>query len=359
MMIKRKRSVYVLISVLIIIVAVSIVVSLFRMKDVHFVSKLNAGFNLSNTLDSHGIDDRAAPPHAYETLWGNPVTTSEIIRAIKDAGFQTVRVPVTWYEHMDENYIIDSAWMSRVNKVVDYCIENELYVIVNAHHDDWYSPFESNRDNAKYIMQKLWKQIAAHFAEYDENLIFESMNEPRLIDTVYEWNEGTKQAREIVNELNRVFVETVRSSGGYNNRRYLLIPTYCASTKPAVFKDFVLPDSERLIVSLHLYRPYEFALCEQGTAAWDSAEPMDTYEIDQAINDARIYFIEKGIPVMITEFGAYDKHNTKERAAWADYVMQKCADSKISCIWWDDSIFDRRSLQWIYPQISEALTKSR
>lgn len=359
MRIEKKRSILVLTSVLIIVVVVSIAVSLFRMGEVHFVSKLNAGFNLSNTLDSHGIDDRTASPHAYETFWGNPITTSEMIKAVKDAGFQTVRVPVTWYEHMDDNYMIDSAWMSRVNEVVDYCIENELYVIVNAHHDDWYSPFESNREKAAYIMKRLWKQIAERFADYDEKLLFESMNEPRLIDTVYEWNEGTKQAREIVNDLNEVFVEAVRSSGGYNSSRYLLIPTYCASTKPAALKDFVLPDSERLIVSLHLYRPYEFALCEEGTAAWDSSEPMDTYEIDQAINDARIRFVEKGIPVMITEFGAYDKHNTKERAAWADYVMQKCAASEIPCIWWDDSIFDRRTLQWIYPQITKVLTKSR
>ena len=226
MLIKHKRSIYVLTAVLIItVVVVSIVVNLIRMREVQFVSKLNAGFNLSNTLDSHGIHDRTASPHAYETLWGNPITTSEMIRAIKDAGFQTVRVPVTWYEHMDEDYMIDSAWMSRVNEVVDYCIDNDLYVIVNAHHDDWYSQFESNRENAAYIMQKLWKQIAARFADYDEKLLFESMNEPRLIDTIYEWNEGTKQAREIVNDLNRVFVETVRSSGGYNSSRYLLIPT--------------------------------------------------------------------------------------------------------------------------------------
>lgn len=326
-------------------------------KDIAFVSNMKTGWNLGNTLDVHGLDNTEAEPEKYETYWGNPITTKEMIREVKEAGFHTIRIPVTWYAHMDESCQIDDTWMDRVQQVVDYGIENGLYVILNAHHDAWYTPSASNQQNAMTVMRRVWEQIAERFADYDEHLLFEGMNEPRLIGTEHEWDEGSPEAREIVNKLNAVFVETVRSCGKKNAERYLLIPTYCASTKPVALEALRLPKSGRLIISIHLYRPYEFALSEDGTSSWNEKKPEDTGEIDQAIEDAHRLFISKGIPVIITEFGAIDKNNTENRAEWTHYIIEKASSANIACIWWDDSIFDRRTLEWRYPAILNALVQ--
>ena len=322
--------------------------------EIRFVSQLQSGWNLSNTLDCHGLTEESDEPEQYETNWGNPSTTKRMIDEIKKAGFSTLRVPVTWYEHMNEDYQIDANWMDRVQQVVDYGIENGMFVILNAHHDAWYTPEKTNLSEAEFITRRLWQQISRRFAEYDEKLLFEGMNEPRLIGTEHEWDAGTPEAREIVNRLNQVFIETVRSGSGYNKDRYLLLPTYCASTLPEALIGFQLPEGKRLIVSLHLYLPYGFTLDVNGTADWNR-DKKQTQEIDQAFRDAKRIFTRRGIPVVISEFGAVDKNNTTERAEWVRYVRKLAAKQSIPCIWWDDSVFDRRSLKWNYPELVDAL----
>lgn len=323
-------------------------------QDVRFVSQLDPGFNLGNTLDSHGLNNRQAKPAQYETYWGNPYTTKEMIDSIKQAGFRTLRVPVTWYEHMDENYEIDPAWLDRVQQVVDYGIANEMYVILNAHHDSWYTPAAANEEKAEVITRKLWQQIAVRFQNYDEKLLFESMNEPRLIGTAEEWYAGTPEARKIVNRLNAAFAETVRSSGGQNQDRYLILPTYCASALPEALSDFQLPKGQRMIVSVHLYRPYAFALAENLSPEWEAKEGQ-TEEIDQAFRDIKRIFHRRGVPVIIGEYGALDKNNETSRAAWVKYVRKLAGEQEIPCIWWDDSVFNRKELQWKYPELVKAL----
>ncbi len=322
--------------------------------DLRFVSRMGMGWNLSNTLDSHGLEDEAALPGQYETYWGNPATTREMIDAIRAEGFRTLRVPVTWYEHMDDQNRIDPAWMERVRQVVDYGIESGMFVILNAHHDPWYTPDPANLQHGQEMMAQVWTQIAEEFAGYGEKLLFEGMNEPRLIGTAHEWDAGTPEAREAVNRLNEVFVKTVRSGSGYNEKRYLLVPTYCAGTFPEALSDFRLPKGGRVIVSLHLYRPYEFSLDTNGTADW-SGSRTDTQGIDQAMHDAERYLLRRRIPVVITEFGAVDKGNEPARAEWVRYVRSSAQDRGIPCIWWDDSVFDRSRLVWVYPEIVRAL----
>lgn len=325
-------------------------------KDIQFVKNMKVGWNLSNTLDVHNLHYTAQTTEEFETYWGSPVTSFELIQALKHAGFNTIRIPVTWYEHVDENYIIEEAWMARVQQVVDYCIQNELYVIINAHHDAWYQPSPSNAQQAEQHMQIIWQQIAQRFAEYDQRLLFEGMNEPRLIGSLHEWNAGTPKAREIVNRLNQVFVETIRASlAEHNQQRYLLLPTYCAAAMPEALDAFCLPNSHHLIVSIHLYRPYDFTLNEEGTSEWQPNIPQDVEEIDQAIEHAKKRFIDKNIPVIISEFGAFDKKNEEARARWTRYVMQKASAADIMCIWWDNSLLDRKTLQWRTPQILDAL----
>ncbi|MDD2971335.1 MAG: glycoside hydrolase family 5 protein [Lachnospiraceae bacterium] len=323
-----------------------------------FAKALQPGWNLGNTLDSHGLANPASPRDT-ETYWGNPYTTREMIHAIKEKGFHTIRIPVTWEGHMDADNVVNPAWMNRVQEVVDYAIDEDLYVIINAHHDNWYQPDEAHYQDGIAKMSALWSQIAEHFSKYEDYLLFESMNEPRLTGTSEEWTGGTAAAQKIVNEYNQVFLNTIRSSDAVNNKtRYLLIPSYCASTDRSAMEALDIPEDSHVIVSLHMYDPYEFALKPDGTSEWNSDDPHNTHEIDAIFKDIHRIFTKKGVAVMLTEFGAMDKDNETARADWTAYMMQKAKKENITCIWWDDSIFDRSTLTWHYPSITGQLCPS-
>lgn len=138
------------------------------------VSEMKIGWNLGNTLDASGADGVAA-----ETSWGNAKTREDMMKLLKDTGFNVLRIPVTWNGHMDEQYNVDPEWMTRVKEVVDYGINNNLFVILNTHHEDWYYPNSENKDEDIKQLKALWEQIAEEFKGYDEHLIFEGLNEPR------------------------------------------------------------------------------------------------------------------------------------------------------------------------------------
>lgn len=332
-----------------------------------FVKQLGPGINLGNTLDVHNLHFETNNPHDFETYWGNPVTTKEMIEDMKTAGFDVLRVPVTWDEHMDENDIIDPFWLERVMQVVDYGLDTGMHVIINAHHDEWYIPDDDYFPTARKKMRALWSQIAESFKEYDERLLFESMNEPRLIGETEEWSDGTLRSREIINELNEIFVHTIRESGGKNTDRYLILPTYCAKPYENALADFCLPESDRLIISLHLYSPYNFTLNIDGTSEFNTEDSDDTEELDRIFENINRFFIRKGVPVIITEFSAVDKKNENQRAEWARYVRKKASASGIACIWWDAGpgeeegkpfpLYNRHTGKWLFPDLLEALTE--
>jgi len=191
------------------------------------------------------------------------------------------------------------------------------------------------------------------------------MNEPRMKGTPQEWTGGNPEAREVINKLNQDFVDTIRNSGGNNPYRHLMIPTYAASSDPKTWKDFVIPDDDKVIVSIHAYIPYNFALNKNGTDKWSPTNRNDTREIDSLMDNLYNTFISKGQPVILGEFGAMDKNNLEDRVAWAKYYVQKAKEKGIPCIWWDNGAFtgsgelfgllDRRTLEWKYPEIVEAL----
>jgi len=332
-----------------------------------FVKQLGAGLNLGNTLDVHNLHFETKEPYDFETYWGNPVTSREMLEDIKSAGFDVLRIPVTWYEHVDENDIIDQVWLDRVRQVADYGLEAGMHVIINAHHDSWYTPDDEHLPGARERMRTLWSQIAVHFKEYDQMLLFESMNEPRLIGEAEEWSGGTSRSREIINELNEIFVRTVRESGGKNDDRYLIIPTYCAKPQEEALEDFRLPEGERIIASVHLYSPYDFTLNMQGTDEFNHEDPVDTGEIDEIFENLNEYFVIKGIPVIITEFSAIDKKNEQQRTAWARYVKEKADALGIACVWWDAGpgeeegkpfpLYNRYTRKWLFPDLLEVLTE--
>lgn len=327
------------------------------------VADMRIGWNLGNTLDATGGTGMSS-----EWSWGNPKTTQEMIDAVLEQGFNVIRIPVTWQGHFGEapDYKIHGVWMQRVKEVVDYAYGRGAYVILNMHHEDWHFPSEDNKEAASQQLTILWTQIAEAFKEYDEHLIFEGLNEPRKKGTAVEWNGGDKEGRDVVNHFAQVFVETVRATGGNNSLRHLMVTGYAASSDKKALEAMVLPEDEKLIVSVHAYTPYNFALNTAGTSTWDIDK--DRWDIDYLMNTIDEVFLSKGIPVIIGEFGAMNKENEAERVEWISYYLTKAKEKGIPCIWWDNNVFtgdgekfglfDRRSLEFPYQDLLGALQQS-
>lgn len=332
------------------------------------VSEMKIGWNLGNTMDSLNSNlVKKMPPENWETAWGNPVTSKELIDAVMAKGFNVIRIPVSWNDHIlvAENWKIEESWLDRVQEIVDYAYDNGAYVILNTHHESWYETYYDKEERSAEILTAVWSQIAERFQDYNEHLIFEGLNEPRKIGTDVEWNGGDQEGWDVVNDLNRVFVKTIRESGGNNPYRILMIPAYGANGWEGI-KHLEIPDDNKIIVSVHAYEPYDFALNVQGRGTWD----QDTTNIDTIINSLDTLFISKGIPVVIGEFGAMYKNvegNEEERAAWAEYYVSKAAEKGIPCVWWDNGAFegngelfgliDRKTCEWKYPLVVEGLMK--
>jgi len=343
-----------------------------------FTRQLKIGWNLGNTFDAT-YDAPTKNEMAIESMWVGVKTTEEMIEAVKAAGFNTLRIPVSWHNHVDKDFVISEAWLSRVQEVVDWAVKRDMYVILNTHHDvypEYYYPSEEHYPTAERYITTVWAQLAARFAEYDEHLIFESMNEPRLKGTDVEWwFDGTDpralESIECINKLNQAFVNTVRAAGGKNDCRYLMVPGYCAAPGFACADYFRLPEDSaenRLIVSVHAYTPYAFALDEGGTTVFNAAGASSTREIATFMNDLYKKFIQNGIPVVIGEFGARNKkENLQSRVDFAAYYVAAASARGIPCCWWDNHAFkgngelfgllDRRTCEWPYPEILEALMK--
>ncbi len=329
---------------------------------VELVKEIKIGWSLGNTLDATGKSGLDS-----ETGWGNPLTTKEMITTVKDAGFNIIRIPVTWGQHMDSENKVDEEWMNRVQEVVDYAYSQDMFVILNIHHEEWHDPYYDNFEAAKAKLVALWTQIGTRFADYDERLIFEGMNEPRKRNTNLEWNGGDAEGHDVVNQLNAAFVETIRGLGGNNAKRHLMLPTYAASSTSSAINDFVLPEGDdKLIVSIHAYLPYAFALGGDVTQREFDAEG-NASEILYLLDTLNEKFISNGIPVIIGETGARSKANEEERAEWATYYISKAKEYGIPCLIWDNNAFngtgenfgllERITCTWKFPEIIEGLMK--
>lgn len=331
------------------------------------VAEMGAGWNLGNTMDAEGS----------ETAWGNPVTTKEMIDEVYNAGFNTLRIPTTWDLHMGEapDYKVDEEWINRVEEIVDYALENDMYVILNTHHEtNWIKPKYDGLDDVKVQLAALWTQIAEHFKDYGDHLVFEGLNEPRIVGGANEWNGGTEEGRDCLNQLNAVFVETVRKTGGNNSTRTLLITTFAAQPVPSAINDLTIPDDGHIGVSIHAYTPYRFTYDSVGEV-WNTAVFDDSCasEIDYLFDSLNNTFVSKGIPVIITEYGSVSKlidkdwriSNTDEVAKWASHYISTAEKYGIPCVWWDNGyhdsgnelfgIFNRRELTWYEPEIVKAI----
>ena len=343
-----------------------------------FVKKLKLGWNLGNTFDATGTDITPEKEMHLESQWCGQITKPENIAAIKGAGFETIRIPVSWHNHVDGEFKISEQWMNRVREVVDWARECGLYVILNTHHDnaeDFYYPDSAHMASSEKYLVSVWKQIAETFKDYDDHLILESMNEPRLVDTKYEWwldknNEQCSDAVECINKLNQLFVDTVRAAGGQNASRWLLCPGYAASADGALHDGFRIPDDakNRVIVSVHAYTPYNFALDKTGTAEWSIDNQADCRAVTDFMDKLYAKFVQNGKPVLIGEFGALNKDNQKARVEFTAYYIAAARARGISCCWWDNNAFlgagenfgllTRGDNFFMYPEIVQAMVEN-
>ena len=334
------------------------------------VKEMKVGWNLGNTLDSTITNPKGTElPSDWETAWGQPVTTKAMIDSVAAQGFNVLRVPVTWEGKFGEgpDYTIDPDWLERVNEIVDYGIDNDMFVIINVHHEEWHMPTYENEAAAQEILTALWSQIADHFKNYNEKLIFEGLNEPRLKGTPMEWNGGNDEARDVINHWNAAFVETVRNSGGNNKLRHLMVTPYAASSLDRVLNDFAVPDDDKVIVSIHAYLPYTFALADtaQATVEWSADNAADTNDIDLLMANLKDRYLDKGRAVIIGEMGSRNRMNTEARARCAGYYSEAAHNAGIPICWWDNNafvgsgenfgLFDRKNFEWRYPDIISAL----
>ena len=329
------------------------------------VEQMGPGWNLANTLDCFSAGTPAGLES--ETIWGNPLTTQAVLDTVKAAGFTTVRVPTTWWNHLRADGSVDPAWMDRVQEIVDYGYGIGMYVILNMHHDDDYGGYIPTHEREQEVTAqytRIWAEIAERFRDYDEHLLFEAFNEPRNPGTLLEWAGGTLSERKVVNRLNAAFVETVRASGGNNATRWLMLPTYAASREFVTMWSMKLPDDDRLIVSIHAYFPFDFAMRSPENNTYGEKERK---QLDKMLGGIYDRFVKKGIPVYLDEFGAMDKGNTDDRVRYAADYVSLAARYGMRCAWWDDgtylseayresfALLNRRTLQWYYPEIAAAI----
>ncbi len=323
---------------------------------------MHKGWNYGNTLDAVVGDGTGRAGLETETAWGNPNARKEVVDTISDAGFDILRVPTTWGQHMDENNVIDPEYMARVHEVVDYGIDNGMFVILNTHHEAWLYPDDEHFESNKAQLTAIWEQVSEEFKDYDGKLIFEVMNEPRLRGTSLEWSGGDAPSRAIVSQLSEAAFNTIRESGGNNSKRHIMIPTYAATSIDLVFSDFKFIGDDHTFVSVHNYDPYEFALKSPGTNRFGSES--DKAILDGLFNRLDKYLISQGIAVIVGETGAVDKNNLEERLVWAEHMFGTAEERGVPILWWDNGSFnsgelygliDRKTLEFPFPELVDAI----
>lgn len=328
-------------------------------------SQVHHGWNLGNALDSFCFERPGTG--RGETEWGNPPVTKELLDTVAAAGFDLLRIPVTWFEHFEDGSgTIQKEWMDRVQEIVDWGIQDGFFVILNMHHENsWMFNSGKALPEVSEIYRNCWRQIAGRFRDYPDALLFEAMNEPRIEGADREWSGETAEVREKINHLQRIFVREVRSMPSHADRT-LLLTTCGAVPNEVALRDLWIPEDSNIAVSLHLYQPGEFCnphVPEEEPVLWTKD---GLRKVEETFSCIQTHLTKRDIPVVLTEFGAADHHNEREAARWAENVVQLAARQHISCIWWDNNsrkedgdgfaILQRENLQWVRPLIRDVLT---
>ena len=321
--------------------------------------KMTTGLNIGNTLDAYGNWFSGTTPKDYETCWGNPQITRELIKAYKNGGFNALRLPVTWYQNMDAEGIVREAWMNRVEEVVNYILDEDMYCILNVHHDTgagneaWVLADLNNISTILSRFEKLWTQIATRFEKYDARLIFEGYNE--LLDGNKRWSSTDANGYKAHNQLAQAFVTTVRKTGGNNAKRNLLVNTYSADPGQTSVNNFVIPTDQttgHLIIGAHVYKPDAFTSASEGTKPeWTAGYQTD---LEPYLKRLHTKFVAAGYPVIIGEWGTNDEPTELERCKYAHFFIKKCKEYGLSSFYWFD-IINRNTYEWKLPALKDVL----
>ena len=367
------------------------------------VANMRVGWNLGNTLDANSgatdnmwIEKRSQRKTSdYETAWGQPVTTEALIKMFKEAGFNAIRVPVTWYPHMgvqvnDLNWNlpawsptkVDAAWMARVKEIVDYVVNNGMYCIINVHHDTgeattaWLRASTANYNKYKDTYEDLWKQIATEFKDYDGHLLFEGYNE--ILDDYGSWcfasfaasgqydASSATDSYKAVNLYAQSFVNAVRATGGNNTTRNLIVNSYGSCCGSGNWNQHLLeplanleyPNDEaknHIIFQLHYYPSIK-------DLSWAKTECNAMLKSIKEI-------LQPKAPVIFGEWGSAndavantDDYNTsykQNKVDFARYFVEKCKEAGIATFYWmmlSDGA-DRENLKWTMPDLKDAIIK--
>lgn len=328
---------------------------------VELASKMNLGWNIGNTMEAPG----------GESGWGNPKITEDYVKFVKANGFNAIRIPCAWnWHHVDNKATahINDDWLMRVKEVVGYCVNNDMYVLLNVHWDGGW--LENNitltkRDSVNAKQKALWEQIATAMRDFDEHLLFASANEPGADDA---------EEMEVLSSYHQTFIDAVRSTGGRNSFRVLVVqgPSTSMTLTPELMKTLPTdPASNRLMVEVHNYLPAQFCFLNEdvswGKMAYywgqdfqSTIEPERNFVGDWGNEAGQIAgfdlmknkFVDKGIPVLMGEYGAYRRNTPKDMAKhndavdyWITFVTKQAKTRGIIPFWWDTGgALDRTNL---------------
>lgn len=336
-----------------------------NMSTMDFVLSMGIGINLGNTMEA--INSNGKTVRSFETAWGSPVITKDIIQGYADAGFGVIRIPVAWSNMMDSKYNIDEAYIERVQQIVDWVLECGMKAIVNIHWDGgWIENFSTDKDECMKKYKRIWTQISEAFKDYPLDLMFESMNEEGCWNDI--WNRyssstsGKAEAYALLGEINQAFVDVVRDSGGNNELRHLLIAGYATDAELTCDEMFVLPDdpSNRYAISIHYYTPSTFTVISED-ASWGKAQSTWGTKSDYATLNKYmdlIYdtYVANGIPVIIGEYGCTTSNKTDETVR--EYLTAVCeaAYTRGMCpVLWDTpgGFYDRKTCTFTDSELLE------
>ena len=337
------------------------------LSSVALTQKMGIGWNLGNSLEAIG----------GETAWGNPPTTRELIDAVRDAGFDNIRIPVAWSVFSDEqNYTIDSGWMARAEEVVNYALDADFYVMVNLHWDGgWQQPTYADQEYVNNRLAIMWTQIAEHFEDYDHRLLFAGTNEVMVEG---DYGTPTEEYYTVQNSFNQTFVDTVRATGGNNADRFLIVQGFNTNIDHTV--NFAAiphdPADDRLMMEVHYYDPYNFTLNEASNISqWGSIatdpERTETWAnesyVDYQFGRMKTHFVDQGIGVILGEYGVISRVNVADheiyRRYWNEYITASALEHGLVPVYWDNgwagnfgfALFDRHNGAQIEPELIQAI----
>ena len=332
--------------------------------------QMSPGWNLGNSLEAIG----------GETAWGNPKTTQALISAVKAAGFNSIRIPLSWKQYADSSDNISATWMARVTEVVNYAKNAGLYTIINIHWDGgWMQPTYAQQTTANTRITKFWTQIANNFKGYDDYLIFAGTNEV-MVDGNY--GTPTVEYYTVQNSFNQTFVNAVRATGGNNAARHLIVQGFNTNVDHTV-NYFTKPTdsaTSRLMVEIHYYDPYNFTLNTSSDTIWQwgniatSSSNTETWAnesyVDAQMAKLKTKFVDAGIPVVMGEYAAIARLNVSSavthRTYWDKYITQAAYSRGIVPVYWDagatndhsTGLFNRSTGAQVYPNIISTIVNA-